>query len=119
MTNFEKIQFQDNDQIDSSIIIKSENILAVLTFVYVPNLIKNKNSYIPKLTVFKDNQLVSIQNEFSIFENETLKKHFTYKYSNKVIVCDMYNEPKQLFAKYQEALEQAFLQELLPIISRV
>lgn len=112
------LKFQNNDQIDSSIIIQSDNILAILTFVYIPNLIKNKNSYIPQLTIIKDNILISVTKEFSIFENETLKKHFTYNFSNKVLVCGMYNEPNQLFAKYGQSLEPAFINELLPIISR-
>lgn len=113
------LKFQSNDQINSSVIINSETIFAILNFISVPNNIKNKKAYIPQLTVFLNNQLIQIHNEFSIFNNKTLKKFFKYKMNQKLIYCDSTNKLDFLFKKYEEDLSEAFLSELLPVLSNI
>lgn len=116
------IKFLSNDNINSSVVLNTKisdsNVMIILSFNEVSGLVKNKNSWISSLTVLVNGELVAAEKEYSIFENETLKKRFKYSPEKRVIMTDYYDSVKNLFAKDEENLLKAFEAELLPIAKR-
>lgn len=116
------IKFLSNDNINSSVVLNTKisdsNVMMILSFHEVSGLVKNKNSWISSLTVLVNGELVSAEKEYSIFENETLKKHFKYSPEKRVVMTDYYESVKNLFVKYEDSLLEEFEKELLPMTKR-
>ena len=116
------IKFTCENNVENAFIfnknIDGMSINTVLSFQSTPDVIKNKNNYIPHLVMLINGELSYCDKVFSMFENEYLKKHFTYSQTG-LIVTGYYDNIKNLVAKYGDVLLIELEKEIMIIISRV